>query len=331
MGVYLSMTWTLLLILFVVVITALAFIVWRPSGLAGLAAHPHPVASYDEAVERVTALQAQEGEAYLPAGRTRLLAHGARTARAVVLVHGYTACVEQFVPLGQQFFDRGCNVLIARLPHHGRADRLTDEHGRLTAEELAAYADQVVDIAAGLGERVYMAGLSCGGVTTAWAAQNRAEVERALVISPALGFRQVPRAATVPAMNVVRLLPDAFGWWEPELKEKSGLPGSYPRYSRRALAETLRLGFATLQRAGRRSAAAGSIVMVTNAHDDRVDNAAAARLVARWRAGGARNVSQYEFPEALQLGHDLIDPAQPDARPEVVLPKLVELMEGAAA
>ena len=66
--------------------------------------------------------------------------------------------------------------------------------------------------------------------------------------------------------------------------------------------------------------------MVTNAHDDKVDNAAAARLVARWRARGTPNVGQYEFPEALQLGHDLIDPAQPDARPEVVLPKLVELM-----
>jgi alpha-beta hydrolase superfamily lysophospholipase len=325
------MTWPIALFFFVVVIAALAFFALRPAGLAGLAAHPRPAASYDEAAQRVSALQAQEGEGCLAAGRTRLLTHGARTARAVVLVHGYTACVEQFVPLGQQFFDRGCNVLIARLPHHGRADRLTDEHGQLTAEELAAYADEVVDIAAGLGERVCMAGLSCGGVTTAWAAQNRADVDRALVISPAVGFRQVPRAVTVPLMNVVRLLPDAFAWWEPELKEKSGLPGSYPRYSRRALAETLRLGFATLRCAGQRPAAAASIVMVTNAHDDRVDNAAAARLVAAWRAGGTRNVSQYEFPAGLQVGHDLIDPQQPDARPEVVFPKLVELMLGPAA
>ena len=44
------------------------------------------------------------------------------------------------------------------------------------------------------------------------------------------------------------------------------------------------------------------------------------------RSSGSGNVSTYEFPAGLLLEHDLIDPAQPGSRPEVVLPKLVELM-----
>jgi len=44
---------------------------------------------------------------------------------------------------------------------------MTDEQSQLTADELVAYADEMVDIAQGLGEQVIMVGISAGGVTTA--------------------------------------------------------------------------------------------------------------------------------------------------------------------
>ncbi len=61
-------------------------------------------------------------------------------------------------------------MLIPPLPRHGMAERQDTAHSHLPLQELAAYADRVVDIAQGLGERVTMMGLSCGGVTSAWAA-----------------------------------------------------------------------------------------------------------------------------------------------------------------
>jgi hypothetical protein len=76
-----------------------------------------------------------------------------KSRAAIILVHGYTNCPQQFKALGQRFYDMGYNVLIAPLPHHGLADRMTEEHGLLTAEELAAYADETVDLAQGLGDQ----------------------------------------------------------------------------------------------------------------------------------------------------------------------------------
>ncbi len=322
------MSWPVLVAIVLVPLLIVVLAV-RPTGIGQIAAHPRPSKSYAEAIQRVAALQGQEREGYNPLCVTQLLTHGTRTPRAVVLVHGYTSCPQQFVPLGRQFFDRGDNVLIARLPRHGRADRLTAEHAGLQAAELAAHADEVVDIAAGLGERVTMVGLSGGAITTAWAAQNRSDLDRAVIIASAFGYKQIPGPLTVLAMNTaLLLLPNIFLWWDPQLKEAIEPKYSYPRYSSRAVMNVLRLGFATRAAAGRRRPAARSIVVVTNAHDDKVDNAAAVRMVAVWRAAGASNVSQYEFPAALKLGHDLIDPNQPNAQPKVVFPKLVELVDG---
>ena len=70
--------------------------------------------------------------------------------------------------------------------------------------------------------------------------------------------------------------------------------------------------------------------MVTNANDDAVDNRAAVRLAEAWRAAGAADVTCYEFPAELGLPHDLIDPAKPEGRPEIVFPKLLELIDGRA-
>lgn len=324
--------WPAVLLIFclLLLLTAAAVFALRPMGLAQIVSRPRPSSEYDESVQRVAALQAQEGEGYHPGCVTQLLTHGAKSPRAVVLVHGYTNCPQQFIPLGRQLYDLGDNVLIARMPRAGRADRMSAEHGGLTAAEMAAYADEVVDIATGLGERIVMAGLSGGGTITAWAAQHRPELDRAVLIAPAFGYAQVPAALTVGAMNAaLRLLPNFFIWWDPALKENWGAPHTYPRISSRAVMSVLRLAFATRARAAQHPPAAGSIVLVINANDDKVDNAAARRMVQAWRASGAPDVTVYEFPAELKLHHDLIDPSEPDAHPELVYPKLLELLDKA--
>src|SRR5258706_16118285 len=100
------MIWTAIFLV-VLLLAAIAVLALRPFGLGAIASHPRPAAGYDEAVQRLAALHAQEDDGILPDCRTQLLTHGALAARAVVLFHGYTAGVPQFVPLGQQFFERG--------------------------------------------------------------------------------------------------------------------------------------------------------------------------------------------------------------------------------
>ena len=120
--------------------------------------------------------------------RSILLTHGQRTEKAVVLFHGYTNCPQQFRELGQILYEQGYNALIPRLPRHGLADRKVENLSPLTAEELRECADISVDIACGLGQKAYVAGLSAGGTLSAWVAQNRGDVTRVVLIAPALGL-----------------------------------------------------------------------------------------------------------------------------------------------
>src|SRR5215217_7831558 len=192
---------------------------------------PHPAKNYDQAVERIEALKANRLSEMNPDCVTQLMTHGQKVQKTIVLVHGYTNCPKEFIGLGKQFYELGYNVLIAPLPHHGLANRLNDEQGQLSADELAAYTDQVVDIAQGLGDNVTILGLSGGGVVTAWAAQNRSDVDTAVVMSPAFGYLAIPTALTAPIMNAVISLPDVFVWWDPELQAASSPDYTYPRYS----------------------------------------------------------------------------------------------------
>jgi len=316
--------WQVILIIFGVLalIVVALYIPWNTSGISS---HPHPAQDYAEALKRINALQMQEPEDMNPVCRLQFMTHEKKVERAIILVHGYTNCPQQFHELGQQFYDLGYNVLIAPLPHHGLADRMTDEHAKLTAEELAAYADEVVDIAQGLGDRVTMMGISVGGVTTAWAAQNRTDLDLAVLISPALGFKQIPTPLTAPAMNIYAFLPDSFVWWNEAEQANAGPEYGYPRYSKHALIQSLRLGFAIRAAANRLPPAAKRMVVVFNANDTSVNNELTMEFVKIWLAHNA-NLSTYEFKESLKLGHDLIDPTQADQKISVVYPQLIDLV-----
>ena len=170
-----------------------------------------------------------------------------------------------------------------------------------------------------------MAGLSAGGVITAWAAQNRADVDRAMIMSPAFGAAQIPTPLTPVVMNVFGLLPDAFEWWDPTNRDQGGIPYAYPRYSRRGVAQSFRLGFAVQARANSRRPLAHKLIVVTNANDHSVNNELTMNVVQQWQARGA-TVTTYEFPADLRLDHDMIDPLQPAQNIEVVYPRLIALV-----
>jgi carboxylesterase len=315
--------WIFILILAIVL--SIVFIILTPWSISNLTSHPRPTHNYAEALQRIGIFRAQEPPDMNPVCELQLMTHDKKVDRAIILVHGYTNCPQQFRELGQRFYDLGYNVLIAPLPHHGLADRMTEAHAQLKAEELAAYADETVDIAQGLGEQVIMMGISAGGVTTAWAAQNRSDIDLAVIISPAFGFKQIPTPLTAAMMNIYWFLPNSFVWWDPVLQDKAPPPYTYPRYSKHALVQTLRLGFATQLDAWRIKPAAKKMVVVFNANDNDINNALTMDVVKRWQAHAA-NLTTYEFEASLKLGHDLIDPTQPDQRIDIVYPRLIDLV-----
>jgi carboxylesterase len=315
--------WPVLLVLGIVLL--IVFLILKPWNISNLASHPHPVHSYAEALQRVDRLRAQEPPGMNPVCRIQLMTHDKKVQRAIILVHGYTNCPQQFKALGQQFYDLGYNVLIAPLPHHGLADRMTDEHAMLTAEELTAYADDTVDIARGLGDQVVMMGISAGGVTTSWAAQHRSDIDLAVIISPAFGFKQIPAPLTAAVINIYSLLPDSFEWWDPALQGRIAPLYAYPRYSKHALVQTLRLGFAVQAEARHAPPAAKKTVMVINPTDESIDNRRVMDVVKSWQTQGA-SLGTYEFDAGLQLRHDLIDPTQPYQQVDIVYPRLIDLV-----
>ena len=296
-----------------------------------LNSNPRPVTDYAEAVAGVAGLQALDDEHINPLCRTSLLTHGERRARAVVFLHGYTNCPRQFYRLAQDCFERDCNVLVPRLPQHGLADRLCAEPAGINAGEMAAFTDRALDLAHGLGEHVCVAGISLGANLALWAAQQRADVARAVAIAPVLLPRNVP-AGLVPLLRaLLARLPNFFIWWD--RRHKARLPGpahAYPRFATRGVAAALAFARDVQRRAldERQLPRAGAVTLVTNANDPAVDNRATHALADGWRRLGAENVTSYEFAAALGLVHDLVDPDQVGQRTDVVYPVLMRLIAG---
>lgn len=303
-----------------------AYLLLTPPSARDLVSHPRPARTYAEAVERIRALQSREADGMKPECRLQFLTHGRRVNHAIVFVHGYTNCPQQFAQLGTEFFRRGWNVLIAPLPHHGLKDRMTGEHERLNAQELVRYADETVDIAQGLGKRVVMTGISAGGVATAYAAQYRNDIDRAVIISPALGFKRIPGILTVPVTGLLLSLPNHFAWWDPSRKAQASTDHSYPRYSTHALGQILRLGNAVREAGTRMPPAAHSVTIVQNAGDTDINNDLIDSLADAWRQRHPQRFTIFRFAADLHLVHDLIDPAESSQRTEFVYPRLMDLI-----
>ncbi len=314
--------WVFLVIGILLIVIVLFF---QPWGTGGLQSNFKPIQSYVEAVQRIQANLLKDSAILNPLCQTVLLTQGRKVERVIVLVHGYTSCPHQFFTLGQQFYATGYNVLIAPMPYHGNKDRLTEAHANLTAEDLARYADEVVDIAQGLGENVTMMGLSVGGVVTAWAAQHRNDVDLAVLISPAFGYGPIPPPTTAAVMNAFRLMPNGYEWWNQEKQVQGGVPHGYPRYAKRALAEALRLGF-SVQQSAKKQKPKSKLLVITNANDHQINNERTAVIVALWQKKGAE-LEKYEFVEDLKLGHDLIEPLNHDENIKIAYPKIIELVK----
>ena len=276
-------------------------------------------------MERWARKQAEEARQPLhEGGRTIVLTHGYQTERVFVLLHGLTNAPRQFRELGGKLFATGANVVIPRLAHHGLADRMTDAHAAMTAQDLIDYAQYGVDLAQGLGRNVTVVGLSVSGISAAWLAQNRDDIGAVFLLAPFFAPAVIPDPLTPAFASALTRLPNRMMWWDPRVRENlPGPPYNYPRFPTRALGEALRLGLNTAQ--SDRKLRVDKLGVILTEKDRAVNNARTHRLVEQWRtASPDTEIFLHEFPASENIPHDFIDPLQPDARTDKVNDLLVE-------
>ncbi|HUE99875.1 MAG TPA: alpha/beta fold hydrolase [Anaerolineales bacterium] len=286
----------------------------------------NPVANYEEAVARVKTMQeADNQDSTRDVCITKLYEHGKQTEHVIILIHGFTNCPEQFTELGKQYYEAGNSVFIPRMPYHGLTDRLTDALVNLTAENLAAFGDQVIDIAHGLGKKVTVMGISGSGTLAAWLAQNRADIDFAFAIAPLFGLAFIPSSFTKLFQRIALLLPNFFLWWDPRTRADNpySIYYAYPRYPTRALVEIIRLGMITRAQAEHFPPKAGNITMIINDAEPAVSNAEILKFLKLWQEHAGGNVSEYHFEKDMRLPHDIITPGTPGVPIGDIQPRLI--------
>lgn len=300
-------------------------VVWTALGIVGLVAavvlvlgftplldddlesRPQPTIDYTAAMARADALLGEDGDDIDPRCRSQVLTQGKRTAQSVVLLHGYTNCPQQFSVMAQAYADAGYNVVVARLPEHGKADRMTRALSDLEPGALTALADEAVDIAGGLGQRVTVVGLSGGGTLAAWLAAERDDVAEAVLMAPLMVPKVLPEFTVGPVTRIGSVLPDVYLWWDGDLKDQlASPPYAYPRYSLHSLGAILAVG-RRAQGGIDRTTDLERLVVVTNEHDAAVSNAAIRRLADRLGQHAQARVD-HVFTEDLGFSHDIVDP-----------------------
>ncbi|MBW4472673.1 MAG: alpha/beta hydrolase [Stenomitos rutilans HA7619-LM2] len=196
--------------------------------------------------------------------RSRFFLQSDPTAKVIVFFHGFTAAPEQFVPIGEAFFQAGYNVLIPLLPGHGQAGDWNDDHPPPLPENPYIYQEfgrNWLENAQALGDRVVVGGLSGGGTLSAWLALECAQqVDRSLLFAPYLSGTNTLVDWVVERMNVY------FEW-----KVAPGNVGfGYGGFQMPALRVFLDMGQEILDRAKVQPAA--PMLIVSSADDRAVDS-----------------------------------------------------------
>jgi carboxylesterase len=294
-----------------------------PTRTGDLRAHPAPAPSYVVAVSLAQAQQAVDDSVAEPMGRSILLTHGHRTARSVVLLHGFTDSPRQFAALADSLYAEGDNVYVPRLPHHAERGGDVSRLARVTAEGLRDFADAATDVAAGLGDSVTVVGLSAGGTVAAWIGQNRREVQRVVLIAPAFQVTHVPSFFERALVNL--------GSRGPNVTHKSGneteQPDLDPGVATKGIAQVFRLGIAVRRSANDLPPLTKEMVLLVNAHDRTVKAAPAIDLARAWAHNGMA-VRVYEFPDSLNLPHNVMEAAHRGGNAFAVYPTLNAVTNG---
>ncbi len=270
-----------------------------------LSSHPQGAPTTSQAAPLKSRLLAKDGPDINPMCTSIVIDSGRKEARSVVLLHGFTSCPAQWATVAKAYAAQGYNVVVPRLPGHGYSDRLTNAPSDVSPQQLADTTDEAIDLAAALGDRVSVVGLSAGGSLAAWAAAHRNDVAEADVIAPLMLPKVLPEFGVAPVSRITRYIPDFYLWWDGAQKEKLATPPyAYPRYSLRALGAFLALG-RNAQRDVTRTTPLQRLLVITNENDGAVSNTPLNGFEDAMRPV-TKQIDVYEFPSSEQIKHDII-------------------------
>jgi len=314
-----------MIILVAAALAALAIFLWH---VPNFTTSPAPASTPAEAITRFAAIEKAEAALPLrPEGRSRIFSHGYKTDRVFVLLHGLTNCPEQFVPFARILFASGANVVVPRSRYAGYADRMNAEQGLQSAQDLIEQAATGLDLAAGLGNRISVVGLSGSAVAAAWMAQNRPGIEQVVLVSPFFGLHGHPVPMIDGLASLLAIAPNTYKWWDDQLMES--LPGpayAYPRYGTFCMADTIRLSRNVRANFDSRPLQTSRLDILTTGTDKGANNALTGDLARKWSVQKPGAISIHEFPESEGIPHDMIDPNQPGAKTGLVYKKLLEVL-----
>lgn len=285
-----------------------------------------PARSYEAALERVAAMKRLDDDSILPIACTTLHDQGKKAPVAVVLLHGFTNHPGQYREFAPLLVQRGYNVLIPRLPEQGDRNRMTKRMARLTAEALIATANEAIDIAQGLGDRVVVLGISTSGLLCAYLAQYREDIARSIPVSPVFAMLHMNDPLNAFVAKLFLWLPNFFLWWDPRNREKELPLTGYPRFPTRAMGKVLQIGILVERAAKEEPLKARSMVVVTNDKDPAVNNKVTHRVVLDWQRKAPARVEEFVFT-TLPVNHDIIDPENAEPRTDLVYPVLLQSIE----
>lgn len=307
----------------------LVIVVVAMSQIPTFQSRPSPAATFDEALAKFENLRQEDSLHPLrPEGASRLFHHGHKTERVFVLLHGLTNCPEQFVPLAKILHAKGANVVLPRARLAGFADRLNNDQGHQTAQDLIDQAAVGLDIASGLGDRITLIGLSGSAVAAGWMAQNREGIDDVMVIAPFFSMYGVQPSVIDATAVTLSKLPNFYQWWDSS--KKDNLPGplyAYPRFGTHCMADTIQLSRDVRANLDSRPLFAKRLIFLTTASDRGANNELTNEIASQLKAHEGERVITYEFPKSLGIPHDMIDPAQPGANTDLSYSKILELVE----
>jgi len=157
----------------------------------------------------------------------------------------------------------------------------------------------------------------------AWAAEHRPEVRRAVMIAPAFEVTHVPSMLEKTLSNIGNHVPNMTRRAAPD----STRPDRDPGIATRGLAQVLRLGIAVRRDADRFTPYQAEMLFLVNENDHTVKTAPVLDVAREWNRRGAP-VSVYEFPDSLELPHNVVDPLQRRPNASAVYPTLQALAHG---
>ena len=233
-----------------------------------------------------------------------------------MMIHGVSACPQQFADLGDTFFNAGYNVYIPRVPSHGLTDN--KRHGEITIPAMAQFMNSSTSIISGLGDETGVVGLSGGANMATWITQyNSQTISRALLLSP---FYQ-PSASETPSWKIP-LLRNLYG--------RNILPDSFTgsNLSYRALGKYIII--AKNYKSDLKAPGLKYVGVVTSENDTAIDKNLAVNIPKQMTVASGAKFQYYSIPTSFGIGHDIVALNQDEVKKHAakLYPFYLDMYEG---